>query len=52
MNDPRRTEWSDPTQQIGNGYPPNPDPAYAGQYYGYGSGYVPPATQPTEQLPT
>lgn len=51
-NDPRRAEWSDPTQQIGNGYPPNPDPAYASQYYGYGSGYVPPATQPTEQLPT
>ena len=57
MNDPRRTESSDPTQQAGNGYPPNPDPAYAGQYYGYGApytgpGYVPPATQPTEQLPT
>jgi hypothetical protein len=47
MNDP---------QHPGNGYPPNPDPAYAGQYYGYGApytgqGYVPP-TQPTEQLPT
>ncbi|WP_371744113.1 hypothetical protein [Mycobacterium sp. DL592] len=52
MSDPRRTEWSDPTQQAGTGYPPNGDPAYAGQYYGYGSGYVPPATQPTEQLPT
>ncbi len=48
MNDPRRPEWSDPTQQAGNGYPPNPDPAYAGQYYGVrsrrtaGPGYVPP----------
>jgi len=53
MNDPRQPEWSDPTQQAGNGYPPNPDPAYAGQYYGYpAGGYVPPPTQPTQQLPT
>lgn len=57
MSDPRRTEWSDPTQQAGNGYPSSPDPAYAGQYYGYGApytgqGYAPPPTQPTEQLPT
>jgi len=42
MNDPRRTESSDPTQQAGNGYPPNPDPAYAGQYYGYGAPYTGP----------
>ena len=57
MNDPRRSERSEPTQQAGNGYPPSPDPAYAGQYYGYGTpytgqGYMPPPTQPTEQLPT
>lgn len=55
MNDPRR-QWSDPTQPAGNGYPPSTDPAYAGQYYGYGApgygqGGVPPTAQPTEQLP-
>ena len=33
MNDPRRPEWSDPTQVAGYGYPPNVDPAYSGQYY-------------------
>ncbi len=55
MNDPRRPEWSDPTQAAANGYPPNTDPAYSGPYYGppyYGQGYVPPMTNPTEQLPT
>ena len=26
MNDPRRPEWSDPTQSAGNGYPPSTDP--------------------------
>ena len=55
MSDPR--QWSDPTQASGS-YPPNPDPAYSGQFpaypnpYGgpptYGSGY----NQPTEQMPT
>jgi hypothetical protein len=49
MNDPRRPGWSDPTQ-AGGGYPPNTDPAYAGQYYGQGYGAQP--TQPTEQLPS
>jgi hypothetical protein len=59
MNDPRRPEWSDPTQSAGNGYPPSTDPAYAGQYYGpgygtpgYSPGGVPPTAQPTEQLPS
>ena len=59
MNDPRRPEWSDPTQSAGNGYPPSTDPAYAGQYYGpgygtpnYGQAGVPPTMQPTEQLPS
>ncbi|MGY4711732.1 MmpS family transport accessory protein [Mycolicibacterium sp. CBM1] len=53
MNDPRRPDWSDPTQSAGNGYQPSADPAYAGQYYGqgYGSpGYG--QNQPTEQLPS
>jgi len=53
MNDPRRPEWSDPTQPVDN-YPQNTDPAYSGQYWGppyYGQGYVPPSTQPTEALP-
>ncbi len=53
MSDPRRPEWSDPTQ-TGSGYPPNTDPAYSGQYWGppyYGTGYGAPMTQPTEQLP-
>ena len=53
MNDPRRPEWSDPTQSAANGYPPSTDPAYASQYYGQGYGQgVPPGMQPTEQLPT
>lgn len=58
MNDPRRPEWSDPTQSAGNGYQPSTDPAYAGQYYGPGHGapgYGQPGygqTQPTEQLPS
>ena len=54
MNDPRRPGWSDPTQ-AGSGYPPNTDPAYAGQYYGHGygaPGYGAQPTQPTEQLPS
>ena len=58
MNDPRRPEWSDPTQPAGNGYPQQVDPAYAGQYPGqysgptyYGQGYVPPMANPTEPLP-
>ncbi|WP_163701154.1 MmpS family transport accessory protein [Mycolicibacterium sarraceniae] len=54
MNDPRRPGGSDP-MQAGGGYSPNPDPAYAGQYYGpgYGTpGYGQGGTQPTEQLPT
>ena len=54
MNDPRRPEWSDPTQSAASGYPPSTDPAYAGQYSGpgYGApGYGPPI-QPTEQLPS
>ncbi len=59
MNDPRRPEWSEPTQAAGNGYAPSNDPAYAGQYYrpsygspAYGQPGVPPGTQPTEQLPS
>lgn len=54
MNDPRRSGWSDPTQ-AGSGYPPNTDPAYAGQHYGPGyttPGYGQGGTQPTEQLPS
>ncbi len=58
MNDPRRPEWSDPTQVAGYGYPPNADPAYSGQYPGqpygqpyYGQGYGSPMTNPTQQLP-
>lgn len=58
MNDPRRPWGSDPTQQMGAGYPPNNDPAYAGQYWGptyQGQGYAapgyPPSANPTEQLP-
>ena len=54
MNDPRRPEWSDPTQVAGYGYPPNVDPAYSGQYYQqpyYGQSYGPPMTEPTQQLP-
>jgi len=57
MSDPTRPDWSDPTQAAGRGYPPNPDPAYSGQYPGYwgppysGPGYSAPMTQPTEQFP-
>lgn len=62
MNDPRRPWGSDPTQQMGAGYPPNNDPAYSGQYWGGPTyqgqgyppgppGYPPPSAQPTEQLP-
>jgi len=58
MSDPTRPEWSDPTQSAGTGYPPNPDPAYSGQYPGYwgptyyGPGYSGPMTQPTQQFPS
>jgi hypothetical protein len=59
MSDPTRPDWSDPTQAAGSGYPPNPDPAYSGQYPGYwapptyyGPGYSAPMTQPTEQFPS
>ncbi len=56
MSNPQGPNWSDPTQQ-GQGYPPNTDPAYSGQYPSYwgpapyGAGYAP-TTQPTEQLPS
>lgn len=63
MSDPNRPGWSDPTQA--GYYPPNTDPAYAGQYWGpqgspqYGSPTGPPLTGPmtgpmtgaTQQLP-
>jgi hypothetical protein len=50
MSDPRRPDGSEPTEQMGNWYPPYPDPAYASQYT-YPS-YVPPAaSNPTEPLP-
>ena len=54
MSDPNNPDWSDPTQAD---YPPNPDPAYAGQYWGQqGTGYYgtptgAPMTGPTQQLP-
>lgn len=47
MSDPNKPDRSDPTQA---GYPPNTDPAYAGQYWGpQGSGYygAPTGTTPT-----
>ncbi|MEZ5130189.1 MAG: MmpS family transport accessory protein [Mycobacterium sp.] len=57
MNDPRRPEWSDPTQPDSE-YPPTTDPAYSGQYPGqswgptyYGPGYGAQPNQPTQQLP-
>ena len=58
MSDPNKADWSDPTQA---GYPPNADPAYAGQYWGpQNSGYygaptgtpmTGPMTGPTQQMP-
>jgi len=59
MSDPGRPEGFEPTQPagwettqpLGNGYPPYPDPAYAGQSP-YWSTYVPPsAPNPTEPMP-
>lgn len=54
MSDPNNPDWSEPTQA---GYPPNTDPAYAGQYWGQqGTGYYgaptgAPMTGPTQQMP-
>ena len=53
MSDPNNPDWSDPTQA----YPPNTDPAYAGQSWGapgtgyYGAPTGTPMTGPTQQLP-
>jgi len=61
MSDPTRPEWSDPTQVAGGGFPPDPGPAYSGQYPSYpsypaptyyGPGYGVPQSQPTEQFGT
>lgn len=53
MNDPRRPEWSDPTQQA-ELYPRGADPAYSNQYWDspeYTQGYMAPRTQPAEAQP-
>ena len=50
MSDSPRRDGSEPTQPLGNGYPPYTDPAYASQ--AYGPAYQAPAPpNPTEPLP-
>ncbi|WP_441957021.1 MmpS family transport accessory protein [Mycolicibacterium houstonense] len=54
MTDSPRRDGSEPTQSFGSGYPVDyPDPAYANQPP-YQGGYpvLPPAPNPTQQLPT
>jgi Mycobacterium membrane protein len=49
-SEPYRSEWSQPTEPLGN-YPPYTDPAYAGQQYTYPAYTPPTGPNPTEPLP-